>query len=123
MKRDSTEFAILQSLNVDEIRHDPWNPAPNLLYTAERGDDAILCFERLFGCDDPPLQTVANVLDYIRQALEVMTQPILSGAALAPPSLLAPHQRASHADGQHFRVCAFSTSTKSCIARMATRGT
>lgn len=120
MKRDSTEFAILQSLNIDEIRHDPWNPAPNLLYTAEREDDAILGFERLFGCDDPPLQTVANVIDYIRQALEVMTQPFALALHLRlPPS--SP-QRAGHADEQHFRVCVFSTSTKSCIARMATRG-
>jgi hypothetical protein len=71
MKPDSTEFKILQSPNSDEIRSDPWNPAPNILYTAERGDDTILCFERLFGCDKPPLQTVANVIDYIRQALEV----------------------------------------------------
>lgn len=71
MKRDSTELAILQSLNLDEIRSDPWNPAPNLLYTAERGEDAILCFERLFSCDNPPLQTVANVIDYIGQVLEV----------------------------------------------------
>ena len=73
MKRPSTEFAILQALNLDdEIRSDPWNPAPNLLYTAERGDDdAVVCFERLFDCDDPPLRTVANVIDYIRQALEV----------------------------------------------------
>ncbi|KAI9510151.1 hypothetical protein F5148DRAFT_1182038 [Russula earlei] len=64
------EFAILRALNLDDIRDDPWNPAPNLLYTAERGDHVVLCFERLFGCDDPPLQTVANVIDYIRQALE-----------------------------------------------------
>ena len=71
MKRDSAELKILQSLNLDEIRSDPWNPAPNLLYTAERGEDAILCFERLFSCDNPPLQTVANVIDYIRQMLEV----------------------------------------------------
>jgi len=70
VKRDSTELTILQSLNLDEIRSDPWNPAPNLLYTAERGEDAILCFERLFSCDSPPLQTVANVIDYIRQMLE-----------------------------------------------------
>ena len=91
MKRDSTEFTILQSLNSDEIRSDPWNPAPNLLYTAERGDDAILCFERLFGCDNPPLQTVANVIDYIRQALEVthsillkLTIRTMAALALAP---------------------------------------
>jgi hypothetical protein len=65
------ELALLQALNIDEIRNDPWNPAPRLLYIAERGDDVILCIERLFDCDDPPLQTVANVIDYIRQALEV----------------------------------------------------
>jgi hypothetical protein len=93
VKRDSAEFAILQNLNIDEIRHDPWNPAPNLLYAAERGDDAILCFERLFGCDNPPLQTVANVIDYIRQALEVMTfnfpaQPFCPVAAPAGPAML-----------------------------------
>jgi hypothetical protein len=72
VKRHSSEYSILQALNRDETRNDPWNPAPNLLYVAERGDDdVVLCFERLFDCDDPPLQTVANVIDYIRQALEV----------------------------------------------------
>ena len=83
MKRDSTELTILQSLNLDEIRSDPWNPAPNLLYTAERGEDAILCFERLFSCDNPPLQTVANVIDYIRQVLEV-TRHSPSGCSCTP---------------------------------------
>lgn len=119
MKRGSTEFTILQSLNSDEIRNDPWNPAPNLLYTAERGDDAILCFERLFGCDDPPLQTVANVIDYIRQALEVTSCPSLYGCHLHhhPP----PPCRVMHAD-ETFRDCVFSTSTRSYMTRMATRG-
>ncbi|KAH9031130.1 hypothetical protein EDB85DRAFT_2089908 [Lactarius pseudohatsudake] len=70
VKLRSTELALLRALNCTEIRSDPWNPAPRLLYTAERGDDAILCLERLFDCDHPPLQTVANVVDYIRQALE-----------------------------------------------------
>lgn len=72
MKCHSAEYSILQTLNRDETRNDPWNPAPNLLYAAERGDDdVVLCFERLFDCDDPPLRTVANVIDYISQALEV----------------------------------------------------
>ena len=125
MKRDSTEFTILQSLNSDEIRNDPWNPAPNLLYTAERGDDAILCFERLFGCDNPPLQTVANVIDYIRQALEVthsillkLTIRTVAALALAPSPPLAYR---GHADKTIFRACVFSTSTISYITHMATQ--
>ncbi|KAH9073599.1 hypothetical protein EDB83DRAFT_2516492 [Lactarius deliciosus] len=43
------------------------NPAPRLLYTTERADDAVFCLERLFDCDHRPLQTVANVVDYILQ--------------------------------------------------------
>lgn len=70
VKLHSTELALLRALNADDIRGDPWNPAPRLLYTAERGDDAVLCIERLWDCDRPPLQTVSNVVDYIRQALE-----------------------------------------------------
>jgi len=67
----STELALLRALNADDIRADPWNPAPRLLYTARRGtDDVVLCLERLFDCTDPPFQTVANVVDYIRQSLE-----------------------------------------------------
>jgi hypothetical protein len=85
VKRHSTELAILQALNLDDIRNDPWNPAPRLLYTAERGEDVILCFEHLFDCDDPPMQTVANMIDYIRQALEVSPVQLLQ---LAPAVLL-----------------------------------
>ncbi|KAI0265556.1 hypothetical protein BC834DRAFT_824835 [Gloeopeniophorella convolvens] len=70
VKRHSTELKLLEALNLDEVRNDPWNSAPRLLHSAERGDDVVLCFERLFDCDEPPLQTVANVIDYIRQALE-----------------------------------------------------
>ncbi|KAH9031125.1 hypothetical protein EDB85DRAFT_2146293 [Lactarius pseudohatsudake] len=70
VKLRSIELALLRALNTTEIRSDPWNPAPRLLHTAECGDDAVLYLERLFDCDHPPLQTVANVVDYIRQALE-----------------------------------------------------
>ena len=80
VKLHSTELALLRALNADEIRADPWNPAPRLLYTAERGDAAVLCIERLFDCAQPPLQTVANVVDYIRQSLEVNAQPTTSNA-------------------------------------------
>ncbi|KAH9165950.1 hypothetical protein EDB89DRAFT_259833 [Lactarius sanguifluus] len=61
-----TEHALLQALNTTETRSDLWNPALRLLHT----DDAILCIDRPFDCGHPPLQIVANVVDYIRQALE-----------------------------------------------------
>ena len=123
MKRHSPEFSILRTLNGDETRDDPWNPAPNLLYTAERGDDVVLCFERLFDCDDPPLQTVSNVIDYIRQALEV-GKPLVQGETHTPlwPRYVPtsrPHTILTD-DGRR-RVYVFSTSTTSCIARTATR--
>ncbi|KAI0060350.1 hypothetical protein BV25DRAFT_1908398 [Artomyces pyxidatus] len=70
MPADSNELCLLQALNSDELRKDPWNPAPRLLYVAERATDVILCIERLFEYDQPPMETVANVIDYIRQALE-----------------------------------------------------
>jgi hypothetical protein len=103
VKLHSTELALLRALNSDEIRSDPWNPAPRLLYTAERGTDAVLCFERLFDCDHPPLQTVANVVDYIRQALEV----ILLTHYHSTPQMLSVN-----------RACVSSTNTRSRIARM-----
>jgi len=107
VKLHSTELALLRVLNADETRGDPWNPAPRLLHTAERGDDAILCIERLFDCDRPPLQTVANVVDYIRQALEVRV----------PSPTLNPMLNVC----MRTRVYAFSTSTRSPIVRMETR--
>ncbi|KAI0049394.1 hypothetical protein FA95DRAFT_1649083 [Auriscalpium vulgare] len=70
MPCDGEELAILRALNSDEVRHDPWNPAPRVLYVAERGGIAVVCLERLFEYDQPPMQTVADVIDYIRQALE-----------------------------------------------------
>ena len=74
----STELAVLRSLNADEIHANLWNPAPRLLYTAKRGDDAVFCLECLFDCDHPLPQTVANVVDYILQTLKVIRVPHLS---------------------------------------------
>jgi hypothetical protein len=124
VKRHSREVSIIETFNLDKTRTDPWNPAPNLLYMAERGDDAVLCFERLFDCDDPLFQTVANVIDYIRQALEVgtCTSFIKDQDVLCParPPLPSVTPRGRDADGQ-YRAFAFSTSTTSCIAGTATR--
>jgi hypothetical protein len=54
-------------------------------------EDAILCFERLFFCDNPPLQSTAvgNVIDYICQVLEVTCIVLCShspsGRSCTPP--------------------------------------
>ena len=70
VKNRSPEFSTLQNLDRDETRSasDLWNLVPNLLYcdTAERESDIVLCFERLFDRDNPPLQMVLNVLDIYR---------------------------------------------------------
>ena len=67
----SPEYLIVQYLSSDERRQDPWNPAPRLLYKTERDGSHILCFERLSEYDQPPFQNIANVIDFIRQTLEV----------------------------------------------------
>lgn len=54
VKPQSTELALLRTLNdlnADEIRGNLWNTALRLLYTEERGNDAVLCIERLFDCE------------------------------------------------------------------------
>ena len=53
-------------------------------FTADHGDDAVFCIERLLDRDNPLLQTVANVFDYIRQALKIRILPICSPRMLPP---------------------------------------
>lgn len=77
MSTDSQEAYVLAYLNSDEVRQDPWNPAPRVLYAAERGDETIVCMERLFEFDQPPFQTVGNVIEFIRQTLEVRSSPLV----------------------------------------------
>ena len=69
----SPEYLIVQYLTSNEIHQDPWNPAPRVLYKTERDGNHILCFERLSEYDQPPFQNIANVIDFIRQTLEVFS--------------------------------------------------
>jgi hypothetical protein len=62
---------MLQALNGDKMHDDAWHLASNPLYTTEHRDDVVLCFQCLFYWDDPPLQMVSNVINYICQALKV----------------------------------------------------
>ncbi|VDB91786.1 unnamed protein product [Peniophora sp. CBMAI 1063] len=70
---DSIELHLLQTLDRDPLRDDPWNPAPRILHHTTRGTITVVCFERLFEYDQPPMVTVANVVDFVRQALEGLT--------------------------------------------------
>ena len=67
----SMELAFFRRLDVPNLRKNPWNPAPRLLYVSQRGDKAVLCFERLWECDQFPMRTVGDVVDYVQQTLEV----------------------------------------------------
>jgi hypothetical protein len=67
---DSHELQLLRFFDADEVRHDPWNLAPRIIQLSERGNSAVVCLERLFEYDQPPLQTVANVIDFVKQTLE-----------------------------------------------------
>ena len=69
----SPEYLIVQYLTSNSIHQDPWNPAPRVLYKTERDGNHILCFERLSEYDQPPFQNIANVIDFIRQTLEVFS--------------------------------------------------
>ena len=42
VKLHGTKPAVLPYLTTDTIRCAPWNPTPCLLYTAGRGDHAVL---------------------------------------------------------------------------------
>lgn len=76
------ELEILISLNEHEPRLDPWNPVPHLLSVVERenvqrntggGAVTFVCLEWLSKYNEPPFATVANYIDFIRQALEGLT--------------------------------------------------
>jgi hypothetical protein len=73
LQRLSEEVSILVELNRPQVRTDPWNPAPYLLRLSNRGDSVYLLLERLQPYDKPPLQTIGNYIDLIRQILEVTT--------------------------------------------------
>jgi len=101
----SPEVSILQTLNLDETRNDPWNPAPRCRALFR----ASLRLRRPAvpnGCKrnrlHPPGARGRSFLWVLR------------GLPFPPPP------RGRDADGQ-YRACAFSTSTTSCIAGTAAR--
>ena len=71
--RESTELSIIFDLNSVDLRQDPWNPCPHVLQTVEHDPtsrDVYLFMERLNEFNAPPMETVAQYIDFFRQILE-----------------------------------------------------
>jgi hypothetical protein len=71
---DSDEVAICRMLSSPELRKDPHNHAvPIFDYFAESDEsqDAFLVMPLLRRFNDPPFGTVGEVVDFIRQMLQV----------------------------------------------------
>ncbi|KAJ7432181.1 hypothetical protein B0H11DRAFT_1890558 [Mycena galericulata] len=73
LNRTSPELFILLRLNHRDMRQDPWNPAPHIISAVSRDERVFLCMQRLVEFNHPPLQTVANYIDFFRQVLEGLT--------------------------------------------------
>ena len=77
LKRAETlqEVSILEHLNSEELRRDPWNPTAPLLAVVNANDPdddaAVLILERLQPYDAVPCKTVRDVVDLTRQLLQV----------------------------------------------------
>lgn len=77
LKRAETlqEVSMVEHLNSEELRRDPWNPTVPLLtiVNANEPDDeaAILILERLQPCEAVPFKTVRDAVDLTRQLLQV----------------------------------------------------
>lgn len=73
---DSAELELLEYLNTDQNRDDPWNHSIPVLDYARDGSCSSskrvkIVMQRLQPFDSPPFQNVAECLDLTRQLLEV----------------------------------------------------
>jgi len=74
--RESTELAVISDLHSVDLRQDPWNPCPHILQTIDQGpasQHVYLFMERLNEFNAPPMETVAQYIDFFRQILEGMS--------------------------------------------------
>ena len=71
--RESTELAVVSDLHSVDLRQDPWNPCPHILQTIDQGpasQHVYLFMQRLNEFNAPPMETVAQYIDFFRQILE-----------------------------------------------------
>ncbi|KAG8904087.1 hypothetical protein FRB99_002287 [Tulasnella sp. 403] len=66
----SPELKLLEYLNVQKRRDDPWNHSVPVLDIVEHENEALVMMHRLRPFNSPPFQSVAEALDFIRQLLE-----------------------------------------------------
>lgn len=69
------EVSMVEYLNSEDLRRDPWNPAAPLLAVVNANDPdddaAILILEKLQPYEAVPCKTVRDVVDLTRQLLQV----------------------------------------------------
>ncbi|KAG9011096.1 hypothetical protein FRB94_009239 [Tulasnella sp. JGI-2019a] len=70
LKADSAELDLLEYLNTEEIRDDPWNHSVPILDIIPHEKHVEVMMLRLQPFDSPPFQNVAEFLDLLRQLLE-----------------------------------------------------
>lgn len=83
LHQSSPELIILLRLNHPDMRQDPWNPVPHIICAVSRDERVFLCMQRLLEFNQPPLQIVANYIDFFRQVLEV-SRPLFSDSGSQP---------------------------------------
>lgn len=107
---ESSELDLLEYLNTEENRDDPWNHSVPILDIVPHEKHVVAMMLRLQPFDSPPFQNVAECLDLTRQLLEVCraAQPFFSFANMALHILIEPCQS--------FRVSPSSMNTKSPIS-------
>ncbi|TDL23202.1 hypothetical protein BD410DRAFT_839111 [Rickenella mellea] len=64
------ELDIIRVLNDDEVRRDPWNPAPQIVHAVARENDTFIAMHPMCKYDEPPLKSVLDRLELVRQVLE-----------------------------------------------------
>lgn len=71
VKIPSSELKVLEFLNTEEAREDPWNHSVPVLDVVDHDGEALVMMLKLRPFSSPPFQNVAECLDFARQLLEV----------------------------------------------------
>ncbi|KAG8895038.1 hypothetical protein FRC00_008116, partial [Tulasnella sp. 408] len=70
VEASSSELALIEFLNTEEAREDPWNHSVPVVDVVENDGEALVMMLKLRPFSSPPFQNVAECLDFVRQLLE-----------------------------------------------------